>query len=389
MMTIHCRPGELWVEDQEDIERLQKAGVGSLREGKLWLTIEEALYLVAFQNATCQEGDQRLGFGELAARFPEKRLFVRYNAYRDWKDRGLVVERVRSVQGKQQANLKRYPTRGLRPEKLAATATWFPDDLFAVIEDEAVGRQLFQGLWIGQYGIYKQDRGSLLTLDFMETALLAKHFHLPVVDVRTGKKLKHGDLIRQAEKRRPYATQLYEVYEDWRLQGYVVKSGFKFGSHFRIYFPGAAPGKLDYTHSKHVLHVFPKQERLLVSEWSRAVRVAHGVRKTFLLGIPELKDEDYQEAAADFLAYRRKNVGGNWVRETTGDRPRYLMAALSEEEHIGGLELASLLKRANDLGLELLLSITDRETAITYYVLKQVELPGSRFAYYEIEWMKP
>jgi hypothetical protein len=62
---------------------------------------------------------------------------------------------------------------------------------------------------------------------------------------------------------------------------------------------------------------------------------------------------------------------------------------VAEDEHIGGVELASLLKRAESLGLELILSISDRETAITYYVLKKVILPGSDYEYYEIEWMKP
>ena len=62
---------------------------------------------------------------------------------------------------------------------------------------------------------------------------------------------------------------------------------------------------------------------------------------------------------------------------------------VAEDEHIGGVELASLLMKASDLGLDLLLSITDRETAITYYVLNKVNLPGSKNEYYEIEWMKP
>ena len=81
------------------------------------------------------------------------------------------------------------------------------------------------------------------------------------------------------EKEREYARQLYEVYEDWRMNGYVVKTGFKFGTHFRIYFPGASPAASgdEWIHSKHVLHVFPKEQKMVISEWARAVRVAHGV----------------------------------------------------------------------------------------------------------------
>jgi tRNA splicing endonuclease len=184
------------------------------------------------------------------------------------------------------------------------------------------------------------------------------------------------------------------VYEDWRLNGYIIKTGFKFGSHFRIYFPGASPSKENikkgkWIHSRHVLHVFPKEQKLLISEWARAVRVAHSVKKTFLLSIPELKPEDYVDYPADFLAYRRKKSKGIWVREEPNDKPRYLLIAVAEDEHIGGVDLASLLNKANKMGLSLLLSITDRETAITYYVLNKINLPNSKNEYYEIEWMKP
>jgi tRNA splicing endonuclease len=169
-----------------------------------------------------------------------------------------------------------------------------------------------------------------------------------------------------------------------------VKTGFKFGSHFRIYFPGASPIKSDeWIHSRHVLHVFPKEQKLLISEWSRAVRVAHGVKKTFILGIPDLKPKDYIDFPVDFVAYRRKKGGGVWVRETPKDKPRYMLIAVSEDEHIGGVELASLLNKAKEMGLNLLLSITDRETSITYYELKKIILPKSKYEYYEIEWFKP
>jgi tRNA splicing endonuclease len=138
-----------------------------------------------------------------------------------------------------------------------------------------------------------------------------------------------------------------------------------------------------------VIHVFPKDQKMLISEWARAVRVAHGVKKTFLLSIPEMKKEDYVDYPAEFIAWRRKKHGKDWVRETPEDRPRYLLVAVAEDEHIGGVELASLLRKAEGMGLELILSISDRETAITYYVLKKVILPGSDYEYYEIEWMKP
>jgi len=395
MLEIRFDPEKgIWCEDPESLEKLEKNYFGEKRDGRVWLEIEEALFLVNFQNATCKTGEgKEMGFNELASAFAgkEPRLFVRYNAYRDWRDRGLIAKRMKVIKkGQGKKGWKRYPAGELKLEKLKASAVWYADSLFSVLEDETVGRKLFEGHWIGQWGIYKQDRGGLLKLDFMETIFLAKNAGLKVTDAETGKRLKPDQILSHVTSMREYASQLYEIYEDWRKRGYVVKTGFKFGSHFRIYFPGAKPIMDDqWIHSKHVLHVFPKDQKLLISEWSRAVRVAHGVKKTFLLGIPEMKEEDYVDYPVDFLAYRRKKEGSNWIRETPDDMPRYLLVAVSEDEHIGGIELASLLKKAQTLGLELLLSISDRETAITYYVLKRVVLPGSGYEYYEIEWMKP
>ncbi|MCK4714432.1 MAG: hypothetical protein KAT35_02570, partial [Candidatus Aenigmarchaeota archaeon] len=63
--------------------------------------------------------------------------------------------------------------------------------------------------------------------------------------------------------------------------------------------------------------------------------------------------------------------------------------AMSEEEHIGGVELASLLGKSEAMSMNLILSITDRETAITYYALNKIKLQGAKFDYYEIEWLRP
>jgi len=41
------------------------------------------------------------------------------------------------------------------------------------------------------------------------------------------------------------------------------------------------------------------------------------------------------------------------------------------------------------IGLELLLAICDRETSVTYYQVKRIEVPGSKYEYYEIEWVQP
>lgn len=397
MLEIKFAPKKgIWADEPETLEKLRKNFFGSpVSKKKQGLEIEEALYLIGFQNAVCRDSKGKmLDFNKLASFFVEKehRLFVKYNAYRDWRDRGLIVKRVGTVETRKAKgkSMKRYPMRPFRVEEQKAKTVWYHDSLFSVLDKKSVGKFFFEDFWLGQLGVYKQERGELLKLDSLETVFVARHFGIKVIDAASGKKLKPEQILKQLVEKREYAKQLYEVYEDWMLRGYVVKTGFKFGSHFRIYFPGSSPVKQGkWVHSKHVLHIFPKEQKLLISEWSRAVRVAHGVKKTFILSIPEMRKKDYVEYPADFIAYRRKKVGRDWVRESPEDKPRYLLVPVAEDEHIGGVELASLLKKAQDMGLELLLSITDRETAITYYVLKRVVLPGSKYEYYEIEWMKP
>jgi tRNA-intron endonuclease len=386
----------IWVEEIESVEKMRRDFFGDAEGSVIKLTPEEAMYLITFRNGVVKTpGGKELSLNEFTSHFSREvpRLFIRYNAYRDWRDRGLIIRRLNeSIQGKhEKKTYKKYPSGKFHPEKLVVTAYWYPDSLFAILEDDEIGKKLFNDYWLGQYGVYKQERGNVSKLDFFETIFLAKHFGMKIISADTGKEIKHAQIMKKVVSIREYAKQLYDVYEDWRMKGYVVKTGFKFGSHFRIYFPGASPGKSDeWIHSRHVLHVFPKEEKLLISEWSRAVRVAHGVKKTFILGIPELRPKDYlSDCKADFMAYRRTHGKGVWVRETPKDRPRYMLVAVSEDDHIGGVELASLLKKARDAGLILLLSITDRETSITYYELKKILLPKSKYEYYEIEWFKP
>ncbi len=386
----------VWCDDPDSLDKLKKNFFGEESKGGNWvLTSEEALYVIIFQNGliTNKITGEQMSFNQVASFYikEEPRLIVKYNAYRDWRDRGLILKGADKIekQGNKTAN-KKYPTKQLELPKLKTKIYWYRTSLFSIAESEEVGKELFEKYWIGQLGVYKQQRGILSRLDFLETIFLSKYFGVEVIDAVNGKKIDWEEILKYVTKEREYTKQLYEVYEDWRLRGYVVKTGFKFGSHFRIYFPGASPVKEDkWIHSKHVLHVFPKDQKMLISEWARAVRVAHSVKKTFLLGIPEMKESDYIDYPADFIAYKRKREGTNWVRETPEDKPRYLIAAVAEDEHIGGVELASLLEKAKKLGVELILSISDRETAITYYVLKRVFLPGSEYEYYEIEWDKP
>jgi tRNA splicing endonuclease len=130
--------------------------------------------------------------------------------------------------------------------------------------------------------------------------------------------------------------------------------------------------------------VFPRDLKLLISEWARVIRVAHSVRKTFILAIPGRSRK--KKLSIDFVLYYRKNG----VTEVPGkDIPKYSMLSLSEDEYIGGSELSAIINEARARNSELIIAIADRETSVTYYKIKQIKLPSSEFEYYEIDWMQP
>ncbi|MHB1262051.1 MAG: hypothetical protein ACYC2H_10090 [Thermoplasmatota archaeon] len=76
-------------------------------------------------------------------------------------------------------------------------------------------------------------------------------------------------------------ARLLPVHLALRGAGAVPKSGFKFGTHLRAY--RNAP---DDGHAEWLVHVAVAGESLPWSALSRGVRLAHGVRKKFLVAIP-------------------------------------------------------------------------------------------------------
>ena len=376
---------EIWCEDAESVGTLDHGFYGTHYKAPLRLQPEEALYLLDIRNAECTDRKGKpVTFNDLAEAYSaeQPKLMARYFTYKGWRDRGLILKDISEAGASYgRSPAKRYPPGQLKPPKFRAEGIFYAEDLATTIDDEQLGEQMYDQYWLGQHGTYKaKHRGKLTILDIYETVFMLKHCGLKLRNAAL------GDVMAAAKAKHPDFELMYEVYEDWRLRGYVVKSGFKFGTHFRLYFPGASPvleGK-EWLHSKHVIHVFPYTAKMLISEWSRAIRVAHSVRKTFILAIPGRKRK--AKAALDFLLYHRKAAGIQNPRE---DPPKYVMLSLSEEEHIGGAELAAAIAQARSMGLRLILAIADRETSVTFYEVRAIQLPGSDYEYYEITWEQP
>lgn len=80
--------------------------------------------------------------------------------------------------------------------------------------------------------------------------------------------------------RTPEAGRLAQVYRALRAAGAVPKSGFRFGAPLRAY-----RGAPDDGHAEWLVHVAAPEERLPWDVVSRGVRLAHGVRKAFLVAV--------------------------------------------------------------------------------------------------------
>ncbi|MHB1829916.1 MAG: tRNA-intron lyase [Candidatus Micrarchaeaceae archaeon] len=384
MILIGRNGGKLIVKDQSSVDILRKGYFGKPSNSGLELSQEEALYLIDVRNAECRSAKGIISFNELASKSWKKRKFIaRYFTYRDWRDRGLIIKEPAKPSESSGTATKEYPKSTLKLPEYKMLGTFFKSDLITIIDDSEKGKDIYESLWFGQYGSYKAaDRGKLNKLDIYETVFLMSKNTLTLQN--TDKK----EVMRIATSRRKDFDRIYGVYSDWREKGYVIKTGFKFGTHFRVYFPGAKPVKSEsdpsWIHSKHVIHVFPKESKLLISEWARVIRVAHSVRKTFILAVPgTLKDS---RTEIDYVLYHRK--GGDAENPETNS-PRYAMLSLGEEEYIGGSEFAAAIKAAKSMKLELIIAIADRETSVTYYRVKQIKLHGSENEYYEIDWMQP
>jgi len=388
-LELDRKKNEIRVREPADVTSLQNGFYGWMEHGELVLAPEEVLYIMDIRNGKCfDEAGNTYTFNDVASLFSKNKKFLaRYLTYKDWRDKGLIARYANEAEGCYgRSSVKKYKGGKLELDKFAVDGVFFEDDLLTIIDDEIAGKELYERYWFGQFGTYKAaHRGRIAKLDIFETVFLVKQGKLHL------KNATLNDVEKAARERIKYFDDMYSVYEDWRLRGYVVKTGFKFGTHFRIYFPGASPIREgeEWVHSKHVVHIFSRKNKLLISEWARAIRVAHSVKKTFILAIPGKKEKikvNPKKPRLDFLLYHRKKDG---IETPKTGAPRYLMYSLTEDEYIGGEELAKALEECKYFGLEMMMAISDRESSVTYYLIKEISLPGSDYDYYEIEWTQP
>lgn len=118
--------------------------------------------------------------------------------------------------------------------------------------------------------------GKGLQISLVESLYLMKNQVLTLQST-TGENVKIKEFEKIVKKRQQDLSQRYIVFNDLKKQGLIVKTGFKFGNHFRAY-----SNKPDKTHAEYLVHAVSLTDILGWSEVSRAIRLAHSVNKIFL-----------------------------------------------------------------------------------------------------------
>lgn len=142
-----------------------------------------------------------------------------------------------------------------------------------VLWDAAASRRLHEG------GFYGKPVGERLQLSLVESAYLLDKGVISLVD-RSGRPLDQESFAALARRIESDFDLKFSVYRDLRDRSLVVKTGFKFGTHFRVYKQVQGPGKVP--HSEYLVHTIPQDHIFLPPVLSRAVRLAHSVRKQMI-----------------------------------------------------------------------------------------------------------
>ncbi|MFQ6127419.1 MAG: tRNA-intron lyase [Thermoplasmata archaeon] len=334
-MIAILRNEEIEILDESEASQIHSKGYFGKPQpgGSLKLELIEGLYLIENGRIEVETRGKKVGADDLIrlAHKREDNFEIRYLVYRDLRMRGYVIKT-----GVRPLDFRVYPRGGgpaSAPSKywvaaisertvfdlngllnLLERATAARKKLLAAVVDEEgdltyyniskvspKGRTVKKKTKPPAEAIFLGDRtmvldpgkarriheseffgrmiGSRLQLSLIETAFLMKRGDIQVVNGRTGRRISHVTFIKEALKVQSDFRMRLRVYEDLKERGIVVKTGFKYGSHFRAY-----KGDTETHHAKYLIHSLPANYKGMWPEVSRAVRLAHGVKKDILFG---------------------------------------------------------------------------------------------------------
>jgi tRNA-intron endonuclease len=160
-----------------------------------------------------------------------------------------------------------------------------------LLEDRVVLWDADASRRLHDHGFYGKPVGERLQLSLVESAYLLEKGLIELVTRSEGPINLHGFMAKARQVENEFDLK-YSVYRDLRERKLVVKTGFKFGTHFRVYKQVDRLEKVP--HSEYLVHTVPMNHIFLPPVLSRAVRLAHSVRKQMIFAYPD-EDVKYLE----------------------------------------------------------------------------------------------
>jgi tRNA-intron endonuclease len=141
-----------------------------------------------------------------------------------------------------------------------------------------------------------EEKPNRIELELIEAAYLVEKEKLKVFKKEKSKKKKIDlkEIMEIGTKNVDMFHSSFIVYRDLRERGYVIKTGFKFGTVFRVYERGVKlvrGPKAPHEHTKWIVQPVAEESAFSLPEMSRAVRLAHNIRATLLWAVVD-KESD-------------------------------------------------------------------------------------------------
>ena len=336
---------DIVVADKQAINELYKVGYYGRPKGNiLELTLIEAAFLLYRNRIDIELDGENLdfaGFFKIAS-MRQQHFELKYIVYKDLRERGLYVQ-------PGVTDFRIYP-RGGHPGKTAAksfvyvrteripmslrdlmkslnTASNVRKQMILAIVDEESDITLYEVnaidpkgemdeiypditakatlleerviIWdreasstLFKHGFYgKMLDENRLQLSLVESAYLIENGVINVYDRKSDDIIDIKEFSKRASTIEPEFPGKCKVYKDLRNRGLVPKTGFKFGTHFRLYSQVKSLDRMP--HSENLVHTISPDHKFALPVMSRAIRLANSVRKHMVFAVQSEKKVEY------------------------------------------------------------------------------------------------
>lgn len=276
------------------VAELERQGFGFKKGDKIYLHPVEAFYLQMNGKAFFAEIEELKEWVEKKiSSFPEF-----YFVYEDLRRRGYRVKPEGELIVAKKVFYPISEKKALRIEELLEKIRKFGEIILGIVDEESEvtyyiasrpelrgeqveklprirgsllkDRVITENVEIFRKFFYGSEVGNFVVLSLLESLYLLEKGVL---------ELENAEKLYTLAKNSSGFEDKYEVYKDLKQRGFVVKTGFKFGSDFRVY--KKVESVDDLPHSEYLVSIV--QNEIALRDLARAVRLSNSVRKKLIL----------------------------------------------------------------------------------------------------------